>query len=101
MADIDLKQSYGGKLSAPQEVCYPSFHYSGTEKLELPPTGEMTIRYKITNESKSRSGEAETHSCTVEVQAICGVKKTRAPYKRDKSAEEALDSLAEKYHGED
>lgn len=75
---------------------YPSFHYTGEEKLDIPHEGEMTIRYKKTSSSMIEGKDGKMYSCTVEVREIVSVegkKGAEAPSKRDRSAEESLDKL--------
>jgi hypothetical protein len=75
----------------PEDPYYPSITFHEDEPLDLPKEGLMVIRYKKARGTEEKDG---SYSCTVEVQEIVSVeaKKTEAPSKRDKSAEEALDA---------
>lgn len=80
------------------EKTYPHFHYSGPKELELPDEGEMTICFKKTSETSStRSDGSHWYECCIEVHTIKEVESEEPdePTHRDRSAEEALDTLAE------
>lgn len=70
---------------------YPSITFHEDEPLDLPKEGLMVIRYKKARSTEEKDG---SYSCTVEVQEIVSVeaKENKAPSKRDKSGEEALDA---------
>lgn len=72
---------------------HPSFTVHSDEKIDFPHEGEMTIKYKKVS-SEDRKGH---YTCQIEVRKIVSMYGDKdAPYKRDKSAEEALDDLAAK-----
>ena len=77
---------------------YPSFHYEGTEPLDLPESGEMTIRFTKKAEEKRKTEDGKTrYSCTVEVNEIVDMdgEDSEAPAKGgNKESEDALDRLA-------
>lgn len=97
--NIDLGMSHSDSMPTPlreDDEYYPSFHYTGEEKLDIPHEGVMTIRYKKTSSSMSEGKGGKHYSCTVEVQEIISVegkKGADAPSKRDRTAEESLDRL--------
>jgi hypothetical protein len=99
MKSIELSMSYGDM--GPAEVSkehYPSFHYEGPEKLDIPEEGTMTVRYKKTGSSSSKNADGkERHSCTIEVQAIEEVEgeEVEAPSHKYNDSEDALDKLME------
>lgn len=82
------------KMGDGDEKMYPSFTVHSDEKIDFPHEGEMTIKFKKIG-SEDRDGR---YTCTIEVRKIVSMygDKNDAPYKRDKSAEEALDELAAK-----
>lgn len=97
--NIDLMMSHSGSMPTPlrdDDEYYPSFHFTGEEKLDIPHEGEMTIRYKKTSSSMSEGKDGKHYSCTIEVREIVSVegkKGAEAPSKRDRTAEESLDKL--------
>jgi len=77
------------------EPYYPAFHYEGTESLEIPKSGTMTIRFRKAGSSESEDGRGKEHySCTVEVLEIVSVE-GNGEQKRgaSKETENALDSI--------
>lgn len=96
---INLNMRHSDSMPTPlreDDEYYPSFHYTGEEKLDLPHEGEMTIRYKKTSSSMSEGKGGKHYSCTIEVQEIVSVegkKVAEAPSKRDRTSEESLDKL--------
>lgn len=83
--------------SEPKKVFYPSFHYSGPTKVEVPDEGIMTIRYCKTNSSVNVDHERDKkrYSCGFDVKEIISAEadEVEAPAKRDRSSEESLDAL--------
>lgn len=77
--------------STPDEPYYPSITFQEDEPLDLPKEGVMVVKYKKVRSTEEKDG---SYTCTVEIQEIVSVesKKSEAPSKRDKSAEEALDA---------
>lgn len=100
--NIDLGYNYKDMVMSPTEVSdeniYPSFHVESDEKIDFPHEGEMTIKFKKTSSEMREGKNGDRYSCTIEVQKIVSMygSEKDAPYKRDKSAEEALDALAAK-----
>lgn len=101
MKKIDLGMSYDSP--SPQEVKvaekhYPSFHYEGSEHLDIPKDGVMTVRYhKSGSEESEREGKM-TYRCTIEVLSIEKVKGSdeddvKPPASSGNDAERALDML--------
>ena len=93
--------SYGDvpiSVGADEKEHFFSFHYEGSESLDLPHEGEMTVRFKKTGSSHSESNGKDRYSCTIEVRDILKVKgeDVEAPTRRGNETEEALDSLAKK-----
>jgi len=81
----------------PSRTWYPSFNYSGSEELDLPKEGTMTIKFCVTREVEENRDGKEHYSCEIEVQEIVSVdgkEEVEAPSKRDTSTEDALDTLA-------
>lgn len=81
---------------------FPSFTYSGPKELDLPEEGTMEIRFRKKRETSStREDGKHWYECTIEVKCICDVEseaeeaEEEAPTRRDRSAEEALDALAQ------
>lgn len=74
---------------------YPSFHYEGSESLELPHEGTMTVRFKKTASSVSERDGKKHYSCTVEVRSIEDVEadKDDSPTRKHNDSEDALDKL--------
>jgi hypothetical protein len=106
---VSMKEEYGccgmqvaqpPPMEAPDELRFPSFTYSGPEKLGLPDEGTMTVCFKKTSETSSiRQGGKKWYECRVEVKCICEVEgkeedEVTSPTSRDTSAEDALDALA-------
>lgn len=99
---MKLNLELGEKMSDPVSVTsdspkgrmyYPELHVTKDEPIDLPKEGTMVIHYK-----KVASSEREgKYSCTFEVHKIVSATSDEpdAPSKRDKSAEDALDDLAE------
>lgn len=77
------------------ETMYPSFHFEGKEKLEIPHEGTMTIRYKKTSSSMSEGKSGKHYSCTVEVHKIVSAESSdpEAPSKSNRETENALDKI--------
>jgi hypothetical protein len=103
---IVLVQDFGGlgaQVCCPEkaEQSHPELHYTGKEDLDLPQSGTMTVKFRVRSETRRahKSGE-QSYECCVEICSIEKVVPDVEPYKRDKSAEEALDELMEK-RGED
>lgn len=98
--NFDLGQTSEGPCCAPcgsgeDRVYYPSFHFNGDKKLDVPDEGVMTVRYKKVSSSQSEDKRGKHYSCCIEVQEIVSAhgEEVEAPSKRDKSAEESLDAL--------
>jgi len=90
----------GGILIGPggEKQDYPQFTYFHDEPFDGPEEGTMVIRYcKVKSDDDTRRPADKQYSCTIGVEEIVSVKavKSEAPATRDKSAEEALDALAE------
>lgn len=88
----------------PSEKHYPAFHIESDKPLELPgDEGEMTIKFKKTSSSHSKSDGHERYSCTIEVREIVsaeGDEGNSAPAKnRGKDSENALDAIRKKKMG--
>lgn len=95
---ISLAQSYGDESAIPssisREPSYPSFHYSGTEDLDLPDEGTMTIKYRVRSETHATDKSGQKHyECSIEVQSIEKVKGEAETYKKKKDAGDYLDEL--------
>ncbi len=73
---ISLAQDYGkgeiNMVSSPSpKPSYPSFHYSGSEDLDLPTEGTMTVKYRVRSETCSTDSDGQEHyECSIEVQSI-------------------------------
>lgn len=82
-----------------KEKMYPCFHITGSKELDLPDSGTMEIEFRKKSESERKNDDgSETYECCIEVRKILeaeGEEGPEAPAKRDTSAEEALDKLAE------
>lgn len=81
--------------SGNSEMHYPSLYIDGEKELDLPDEGTMTIRFKKTNESASKSRDGkENYSCGLDVLEISNVKGSK-PDNEDESesGEDALDRL--------
>lgn len=62
------------KVSEPDDVCYPEFHYCGDSELELPDEGVMEIKFRKVSEEERVDREGNKRfSCTVEVRKILKV----------------------------
>lgn len=96
--NIDL----GRKISEPSccapvkeekdRVYYPTVYAETKKPLELPKEGTMVIRFKKVGYSERN----EHHTCEFEVHEIVSVDgDVEPPTKRDTSADEALDTLAD------
>lgn len=93
-----------GLCSAPEPVnparkWYPSFNYSGSEELDLPKEGTMTIKFCVTREVEEKRDGKEHYSCEIEVKEILeveGEEEVGAPTKSGTEAGVALDDLARK-----
>lgn len=99
--EIDLGRKMGEEMPTTmprEEVMYPQFHITGAESLGLPKSGTMEIEFQRVSETSRKGADGkETYDCTIEVRKIleCDCDKgPKAPSTRDKSAEEALDTLA-------
>jgi hypothetical protein len=104
MKEIDLGETRDAKdkaigLSMPlgpssEEVIYPVFHYAGEKELELPEEGEMTIRFKKTEEVSRIANGKHFYSCDIQVRKILKVKAdAKAPTSSGNEAENSLDRL--------
>lgn len=100
---MKLNLELGEKMSEPVSVTsdapkdrmyYPELRVTKKEPLDIPKEGIVTFRYKKI-ENSEREG---SYSCTFEMHELVSVEsdEVKAPSKRDKSAEDALDDLAEK-----
>lgn len=105
---VSPKEQYGdmatpmmAKDEMPEKV-YPRFHYSGPVELELPDEGTMEIEFcKKSETSRVKEDGKHWYECDIEVKSICeveGEEEVEPPTRRDTSAEDALDALAEKVH---
>lgn len=97
---INLAQKYPEpccKPCDPEEERYPSFHYEGTEALDLPDSGTMTVKFKRVSESTYKNEGGKTrYSCTIElteITSVNGKKPATAPTKSYDEAGDALDKL--------
>lgn len=74
---------------------FPSFHYEGSEELDIPEEGTMTIRYKQTREvSEHKVGKPHWYECDVTVLEIVSTKgESKAPARSGSEAADALDRL--------
>jgi len=83
------------------EKYYPTIHYSGSEELNIPKEGEMTIRYKKTSSGHSDHNGKTTYNCTIEVREIVGIEKVEAEeqVKLGTDASNALDAIARDLKG--
>lgn len=92
--ELGDKQSSPCACTSPQKdrVYYPELYINHDSPLDIPKEGTMVIRYK-----KVASSEREdNYTCTIEVHKLVSVEgedDVETPSKRDKSAEEALDSI--------
>lgn len=98
--NLDLGYKFDDHLHSPSEVdrdetMYPSFHFEGKEKPEIPHEGTMTIRYKKTSSSMSESKSGKRYSCSVEVRKIVSAESSdpEAPTKSNRETEDALDKI--------
>jgi len=105
---ISLAQDYGkgeiNMVSSPSpKPSYPSFHYSGSEDLDLPTEGTMTVKYRVRSETCSTDSDGQEHyECSIEVQSIEKVKGESDLYTKKKDAGDYLDELmAEKQKEEE
>ena len=100
MTKINIDLAMGGpeipEGMPERDEYYPSFTYSGDEKLDIPHEGEMVVRYKKTSSSQREDKSGEHYSCTIEVQEIISVggKEMEKPAKSYDEAGPALDKLA-------
>ena len=97
--DSPLPATPGSKESEP---IYPVFHYSGPKELHLPDHGDMTIHFRKKSEtSQVRDDGSHWYECDIQVRKICDVESEEPgePTHRDRSAEEALDAIAEALGG--
>jgi len=97
--NLELK-SKGGLYTASKpdgEDKYPSLHYTGPDELDLPETGEMTVRFRVKREvSEVNSQGVHHYNCDIEVSEILKVKGDddfTPPAKSGNEAEDALDRL--------
>jgi hypothetical protein len=107
METIDLgvkpEEMYGGLPPAGpaqmgNEKRYPSFRYEGPKDLDLPDEGTMEIKFRKVSETERKSTGGDRYECCVEVLCICEVEGEDEEKGEDaapKSAEEALDKIAE------
>lgn len=102
---VSRKEMYGdmpAMAQAPQgspDKVYPSFSYSGPVELHLPESGCMEIKFhKVSETSSVRPDGSHWYECRIEVKCVCEVEsdEPKSPTSRDRSAEEALDTLARK-----
>lgn len=79
---------------------YPSIHISRDKKIELPDSGEMTVKFKVRSREESERDGKERYSCQIEIQEITGVsadeccseEKSGAKNKMDEAGD-ALDAI--------
>jgi len=102
--NFNLGQKWDNPVSSPcgcgggdkDEKHYPSFHYDGKEKIDVPHEGVMTIRYKKVNSSMSDSEHSgKRYACTFDVHEIISVEsdEVEAPTKNRRETEDALDKI--------
>jgi hypothetical protein len=100
----DPKEMYGLASSIDdKKPQYPTFHYTGTDSLDLPEDGEMTIKFHVVSETETSKDGKHRYECVVEVRAIEDVAEEtdEAPaHGADKSVSDLLDSLMEKHMSE-
>lgn len=77
---------------------YPSFTYSGDEKMPLPEGGDMTIEYrKIRSSESTNSDGKKRYECTIEIRRIESVEENEnaspPASNKSKDTEDALDAL--------
>jgi len=78
---------------------YPVLHYSGPKELHLPEEGKMEVHFCKTSETSStRKDGSHWYSCDIEIRCIGDVEsdEPKAPATSDRSAEDALDTIARK-----
>jgi hypothetical protein len=101
---LELKPEYENGptpvgLGGPEEDKYPTLHYQGPEDLDLPQTGEMTVRYRVKSEtSKVNVQGKHFYRCDIEISEILKLKgddEFTPPSKSGSSAGDALDRLKE------
>ncbi len=99
--DMPMQVSQSDKM--PDRI-FPRFHYSGPVELELPDEGTMEVEFcKKSETSRVREDGTHWYECDIEVKKILEVEgededEVNPPTRRDTSAEDALDALAEKVH---
>jgi hypothetical protein len=99
--NFDLGQENDGPcccdapVRSEKQLYYPSFYVNGDRKLDVPDEGVMTIKYKKVSSAQSEDKRGKHYSCCIEVREVVDVEsdEVEAPSKRDRSAEDALDSL--------
>lgn len=103
MKNIDLSFSYGdnpvmASSSPAPEKHYPVLHLEGSD-LEFPEDGTATFEFCVKRRTESKNSDgSERCEYDLEIRTLKNVKATpgakdEQPYKRDTSAEDALDKL--------
>lgn len=102
---MEINYDLGSKNSGPSlasevmksdEKRYPCLYIEGEGKLELPESGEMTVKFRRTSRSETeREDGKETYCLTLEIREIISVDggEVIAPTKKHSDAGEALDAL--------
>lgn len=76
---------------------FPTLHYEGPKDLDLPQTGEMTVRYRVKSEtSKVDVNGVHHYKCDIEISEIKRLKGDETftpPAKSGSEAGDALDRL--------
>ncbi len=99
--NIDLGESYPHpphltpmSVESEDHVHYPELHVVTDEMLDIPREGKMIVHYRKKGYRELDNGK---YSCDICIKKIVAVETVKAPpSQRDRSAEEALDALAEK-----
>jgi len=103
---INLKLNYGypenkslSPLVSSEEAQFPTLHYEGSDDLDLPQDGTMTVRYHVKRETSEVDRKTGKHHycCDIEILSIEKVKgeDAVAPAKSGSEAADALDRLME------
>jgi len=104
---VNLKLNYGypsnsypstGSNSS-EEAQFPTLHYEGSDDLDLPQDGTMTVRYHVkreTNEVDRKTGKHH-YCCDIEILSIEKIKGEDpiAPTRSGSESADALDRLME------
>lgn len=110
---IDLGSKPSGlelaKTSSPKEKYYPTLHLEWSEEYPIPDSGEMTVKFVKTGETKSTHDGKTRHSVTLEIKSIESAsegdeddEESDEPKGKEESTGERLDKMAkEAYDGED